>query len=70
MGQGPLPDQWYDRQSALQRKIIVALMRSLGIEAVYRDMLEWCPHDINSILGYKVADPGKWCGFVRPAFLA
>ncbi len=66
---GPLPDQWYDRQSALQHKI-VARMRSLGIEPVYPGYAGMVPHDINSILGYKVADPGKWCGFVRPAFLS
>lgn len=66
---GPLPDQWYDRQSALQHKI-VARMRSLGIEPVYPGYAGMVPHDINSKLGYKVADPGKWCGFVRPAFLS
>ena len=49
---GPLPDQWYDRQSALQHKI-VARMRSLGIEPVYPGYAGMVPHDINSIRDIK-----------------
>jgi hypothetical protein len=28
------------------------------------------PRNIGEKLGYQIADPGKWCGFPRPAFLS
>lgn len=33
------------------------------------DMQEWL-RNIGEKLGYQIADPGKWCGFPRPAFLS
>lgn len=66
---GPLPDKWYERQTDLQHKI-VARMRSLGIEPVYPGYAGMVPHDIHEKLGFKVTNTGKWCGFVRPAFLS
>jgi alpha-N-acetylglucosaminidase len=66
---GPLPDDWYTRQEALEKKI-VARMRSLGMEPVFPGYAGMVPRNIGEKLGYKVANPGKWCGFNRPAFLS
>jgi alpha-N-acetylglucosaminidase len=66
---GPLPDDWYTRQEALEKKI-VARMRSLGMEPVFPGYAGMVPRNIGEKLGYTVADPGKWCGFNRPAFLS
>lgn len=65
---GPLPDEWFDRQERLQKKI-VGRMRSLGIEPVLPGYSGMVPRNIGQKLGFDVADPGKWCGFNRPAFL-
>lgn len=66
---GPNPAGWYDRQEALQKKI-VARMRELGIEPVFPGYSGMVPRNIGEKLGYHIADPGKWCGFPRPAFLS
>lgn len=66
---GPLPEEWYDNQAALQQKII-ARMRSLGIEPVFPGFAGMVPSDSGEKLGLDVADPGLWCGFRRPAFLS
>lgn len=66
---GPLPDSWYDNQEKLQKKI-VARMRQLGIEPVLPGYAGMVPRNIGERLGYKIDDPGKWCGFPRPAFLS
>lgn len=66
---GPLPDAWYGKQEALQRRIM-ARMRSLGIEPVLPGFAGMVPSDINATLGFDVADPGRWCCFRRPAFLS
>lgn len=66
---GPLPESWYDRQADLQKKI-VGRMRSLGIEPVFPGYAGMVPRNIGEKLGYDIADPGKWCGFPRPAFLS
>lgn len=65
---GPLPDEWFERQEKLQKKII-RRMHSLGIEPVLPGYSGMVPRDIGKKLGFDVADPGKWCGFNRPAFL-
>lgn len=56
------------RQAALQRDII-GMMRSLDIEPVFPGYAGMVPHDAMEELGLQVADPGKWCGYNRPAFL-
>lgn len=66
---GPNPDSWYRQQEALQKKI-VARMRELGIEPVFPGYAGMVPRSIGEKLGYQIADPGKWCGFSRPAFLS
>ena len=62
---GPNPDSWYRQQEALQKKII-ARMR----EPVFPGYAGMVPRNIGEKLGYQIADPGKWCGFPRPAFLS
>lgn len=66
---GPLPAQWYDDRAALQQKI-VARMKELGIDPVLPGYAGMVPRNIGSKLGYRIDDPGKWCGFPRPAFLS
>lgn len=66
---GPNPDNWYKQQEALQKKI-VARMHELGIEPVFPGYAGMVPRNIGEKLGYQIADPGKWCGFNRPAFLS
>ncbi|MDR0962046.1 MAG: alpha-N-acetylglucosaminidase [Mediterranea sp.] len=66
---GPNPESWYRRQAELEKKI-VARMRELGIEPVFPGYAGMVPRNIGEKLGYNIADPGKWCGFNRPAFLS
>ncbi|MDR0894262.1 MAG: alpha-N-acetylglucosaminidase [Prevotellaceae bacterium] len=66
---GPNPDGWYNDREALQKKI-VKRMRELGIRPVFPGYSGMVPRDIGEKLGYNIADPGKWCGFDRPAFLS
>lgn len=66
---GPNPDSWYKQQEALQKKII-SRMRELGIEPVFPGYAGMVPRNIDKKLGFQIADPGKWCGFPRPAFLS
>lgn len=66
---GPLPAAWYDNQERLEKKIL-ARMNSLGITPVLPGYSGMVPRNIGEKLGYKVDDPGTWCGFPRPAFLS
>lgn len=66
---GPLPEGWYARQEELA-KAVVARMRSLGIEPVLAGYAGMVPRNIGEQLGYDISDPGRWCGFPRPAFLS
>lgn len=65
---GPNSPQWYERQSRLQQQI-VERMRSLDISPVLPGYSGMVPADAGEKLGLDVADPGKWCGYDRPAFL-
>lgn len=66
---GPNPDNWYRQQEALQKKIVFR-MRELGIEPVFPGYSGMVPRNIGQKLGHQIEDPGKWCGFPRPAFLS
>ncbi len=66
---GPLPDRWYDRQEKMQKRILER-MRSLGMKPVLPGYAGMVPRNIGEKLGYKIEDPGLWCGFPRPAFLS
>lgn len=65
---GPNLDSWYEQQVVLQHKILNR-MKEFGIEPVFPGYAGMLPADAGEKLGLNVADPGKWCGFRRPAFL-
>lgn len=65
---GPNPDSWYTQQIALQKRI-VKRMREYGIEPVFPGYSGMVPHNAKEKLGLNVSDPGRWCGYHRPAFL-
>lgn len=65
---GPNPDSWYERQGELQKRILKR-MREYGIEPVLPGYSGMVPHNAKDRLGLNVADPGRWNGYPRPAFL-
>lgn len=65
---GPNPDSWYGRQEELQKRILKR-MREYGIEPVLPGYSGMVPHNAKDRLGLNVADPGRWNGYPRPAFL-
>lgn len=65
---GPNSEADYDREARLQQQILDRMHR-LGMEPVMAGYSGMLPHDATQTLGVDVADPGKWCGFTRPAFL-
>ena len=65
---GPNTDTWYEQQEALHKKI-VKRMREYGIEPVLPGYSGMVPHNAKEKLNLDVADPGRWCGYHRPAFL-
>lgn len=65
---GPNPDSWYERQEELQKRILKR-MREYGIEPVLPGYSGMVPHNAKDWLGLNVADPGRWNGYPRPAFL-
>lgn len=65
---GPNSDGWYAQQTKLQQQII-GRMHELGIEPALPGYAGMLPHDSAAKLDVNVSDPGKWCGFPRPAFL-
>lgn len=65
---GPNSDNWYRDREQLQRRI-VGRMRDFGIHPVLPGYSGMVPHDARERLQLDVADPGRWCGYQRPAFL-
>lgn len=65
---GPLPEEWFTRQTSLQQKII-GRMRELGISPVFPGYSGMVPRNFEEKTGHKVHDTGTWCGFPRPAFI-
>lgn len=65
---GPNPNSWYERQEELQKRILKR-MREYGIEPVLPGYSGMVPHNAKDRLGLNVADPGRWNGYPRPAFL-
>ncbi|WP_373736713.1 alpha-N-acetylglucosaminidase TIM-barrel domain-containing protein, partial [Bacteroides heparinolyticus] len=59
---GPNPDQWYNHQEQLQKRILKR-MREYGIEPVLPGYSGMIPSNAKEKLGLDVADPGKWCGY-------
>lgn len=68
-GEGaPMSAGQLQRQTELQQ-FILSGMRDLDMEPVLPGYSGMVPHDAREQLGLEVADPGKWCGYPRPAFL-
>ncbi len=65
---GPNTEEYYSRQEQLQKQI-VGRMREYGMQPVFAGYSGMVPHDARETLGLDVADPGKWQGYERPAFL-
>ncbi|WP_420910112.1 alpha-N-acetylglucosaminidase [Odoribacter lunatus] len=65
---GPATEEWYAQQVKLQQRILNR-MKQWGIDPVFPGYAGMLPNDAREKLGVNVADPGKWCGFRRPAFL-
>lgn len=66
---GPLPDEWFDRQISLQKKI-VNRMREYGMHPVFQAFYGMVPNSLK--LKYpeaEVAEQGEWMGFKRPMVL-
>lgn len=66
---GPNPEAWYAERADLHRRI-AARLRELGIEPVFPGYAGMVPRDIAEKMDAAVSDPGKWCGFDRPAYLS
>ena len=66
---GPLPDEWFDRQIELQKKILKR-MREYGMKPVFQAFYGMVPNSLS--LKYpeaEIADQGEWMGFKRPVIL-
>lgn len=65
---GPNPESYYAHQEELEKRI-VERYKEWGIEPVFAGYAGMIPRDAKEKLGVDVQDPGKWCGYDRPAFL-
>lgn len=65
---GPLPANWYTQQNKLKDHVL-ARMKEYQMNPVLPGYAGMLPSNAKEKLGYDVTDPGKWCGFKRPAFL-
>ncbi len=65
---GENTDEYYVRQEMLQKQIVTR-MREFGMQPVFAGYSGMVPHDAREVLGLDVADPGRWLGYERPAFL-
>ncbi|MCD7714215.1 MAG: alpha-N-acetylglucosaminidase [Prevotella sp.] len=67
---GPLSDEWFARQEALQKRILQR-MREFGMQPVLPGYCGLLPHDASERLRVNVVpDAGLWNGFQRPATLS
>ena len=65
---GPNPDSWYERQEALQKKVLKR-MKEFGIEPVLPGYSGMVPHNANKKMGLNITESEPWNGFTRPAIL-
>ncbi len=65
---GPLPDNWYESQEAMQKKIL-ARMKEYGIQPVLPGYSGMMPSNADEKLGLNIIKSPLWNGFTRPAFL-
>lgn len=66
---GPNTDHFYKRDCELQQ-FIVGRMREYGMEPVLPGYSGMIPSSPTPIPDTKVTNPGRWCGFTRPSFIA
>lgn len=67
---GPLPDEWFERQTELQHKIIKR-MRELGMKPVYQGFFGMIPVSFkNKYSEATIVEQGKWNNVDRPSVLA
>ena len=66
---GPLPDEWFDRQIALQKKIVTR-MREYGMTPVFQSFFGMVPNSlIKKYPEAAIIPQGDWQGFNRPPVL-
>ena len=66
---GPLPDEWFGRQEALQKKI-VARMREYGMKPVFQGFFGMVPSDLkDKYPDAHLISQGRWNGLMRPPVL-
>lgn len=66
---GPLPDEWFDRQIELQKKILER-MREYGMRPVFQGFFGMVPEALRTKYPEaKIIDQGQWLGFNRPPVL-
>lgn len=66
---GPLPDEWFNRQISLQKKIVTR-MREYGMHPVFQGFFGMVPNSFH--LKYpeaEISNQGDWMGFKRPPVL-
>lgn len=66
---GPLPDEWFDRQTALQKKI-VARMREYGMKPVFQGFFGMVPASLQiKFPKAHIVEQGLWNSLNRPPVL-
>ena len=74
---GPQPESWYKQQNALARKVL-SRMKEFGMMPVVPGYVGMIPKDFLSraaadkVTAWQegdIVDGGRWCSFVRPAFV-
>lgn len=66
---GPLPDEWFERQVGLQRKIL-RRMKEYGIQPVFQAFWGMVPGSLHlKFPKAKLIEQGEWMGFKRPPIL-
>lgn len=66
---GPLPDEWFERQTQLQQKI-VKRMREYGMTPVFQAFFGMVPSSLpQKMPGHQIAGQGLWSGFQRSPIL-
>lgn len=66
---GPLPDEWFERQELLQKKI-VSRMREYGMKPVFQGFFGMVPNSLSSKYpSAKIISQGEWNKLQRPPVL-
>lgn len=66
---GPLPDEWFERQIELQKKILKR-MREYGMTPVFQAFVGLVPNSLrHKYPEAEIVDQGEWMGFKRPSVL-